>query len=80
MTVTATISSKGQITIPVRLRRLLDLKEGQKIELVADKNSIKLSRAETIDEMSARFSKYIKPGIKPLKNVSKFFQTRNPRI
>lgn len=45
---TATISSKGQVTIPVEIRKRLGLKEGDKIEFVNEKGQtlIRPARSE----------------------------------
>lgn len=46
---TATISSKGQITLPAEFRRQLKLKEGDKITIVKRANSIEI-KASTYDQ------------------------------
>lgn len=49
MTTTATLSSKGQITIPKELREKLDLKQGDKLVLLEEEGNIilrKVSLAE----------------------------------
>ena len=45
---TATISSKGQIVIPVGMRK--DLKEGDRFLIIKDKSSFLLKRADDLDE------------------------------
>jgi len=42
------LSSKGQIVIPTSMRK--DLKEGDKIIFIRDKNSLILKKASEIDE------------------------------
>jgi AbrB family looped-hinge helix DNA binding protein len=49
---TATITSKGQITIPVAIRERLGLKAGQKLEF--DKSAPFLKAHRVIDEKKAR--------------------------
>jgi antitoxin PrlF len=38
MTRSSTISSKGQITVPVEIRNRLGLKQGDRVEFVVDEN------------------------------------------
>lgn len=45
---TATISDKGQISIPVSIRNQLNLKRGSSLLLVVDKKRIILQKAEDI--------------------------------
>jgi len=45
---TATISSKGQIVIPIGMRA--DFKEGDTLLIIKDKNTIMLKRADDLDE------------------------------
>ncbi|HRS42378.1 MAG TPA: AbrB/MazE/SpoVT family DNA-binding domain-containing protein [Candidatus Diapherotrites archaeon] len=45
---TATISDKGQISIPVSIRNKLNLKRGDSLLLVVDKKRIILQKAEDI--------------------------------
>lgn len=49
MTRTATISSKGQITLPAEFRRKLKLRPGDKITLVKRANSIEI-KPSTYDQ------------------------------
>ncbi len=44
MTTTATLTSKGQITIPKELREKLDLKKGDKLVLVEEEGNIILRK------------------------------------
>ncbi len=45
---TATISSKGQIVIPVSMRK--DLKEGDRFLIIKDKSSFLLKKADDLDD------------------------------
>jgi len=48
---TATITSKGQITIPKKIREKLGLKPGDKLDFeVEDNRSIYIKRKKSIDE------------------------------
>jgi len=45
---TATISDKGQISIPISIRNQLNLKKGASLILVVDKKKIILQKAEDV--------------------------------
>ena len=45
---TATVSSKGQIVIPVSMRK--DIKEGDRFLIIKDKSSFLLKKADDLDE------------------------------
>ena len=45
---TAIISSKGQIVIPINMRK--DIKEGDKFLIIKDKSSFILKKADNLDE------------------------------
>lgn len=45
---TATMSSKGQIVIPLSMRK--DIKEGDRFLIIKDKSSILLKKADDLDE------------------------------
>lgn len=74
---TITITRKGQTTIPVAMRRKLGVpKEGGRLTVRFDerKGEITISRPVSAAELSAEFSKYIKPGTKPLEDVDAYYQ------
>lgn len=79
---TATISSKGQVVIPAELRRRLGLRPGDTVifDAGADDHEAVIRRRETWDELSARFTSWIKPGTPPLEDVHGFYETREPRL
>ena len=79
---TATISSKGQVVIPVELRRKLGLNPGDTVVFCEsdDQFEATIRRRETWDEMSARFHSWIKPDTPPLEDVHGFYETREPRL
>jgi AbrB family looped-hinge helix DNA binding protein len=80
--VTATMSTKGQVVVPVEVRRKLGLEPGDRIVFDVDEITlaVTLRRRETWDELSAKFTSWIKPGIEPLEDVHGFYNTRPPRL
>lgn len=44
----AKLTSKGQITVPVAIRKKLALKEGDKIVFLSDDNGIRIANASTL--------------------------------
>ncbi len=79
---TATLSTKGQVVIPVELRRQLGLNPGDTIvfDLDSSGHSATIRRRESWDETSQRFRSWIKPGTPPLLDVHGFYDTRPPRL
>jgi len=77
MTTTITITSKGQTTIPVEVRRKLGIDSAGGV-LILDfdelSNQAVIKNPRSIEEMSLRLTKKIKPGIKPLENVGEWIQ------
>jgi bifunctional DNA-binding transcriptional regulator/antitoxin component of YhaV-PrlF toxin-antitoxin module len=83
MTITITMTSKGQFTLPAEVRRAFTLdKKGDKLTLDFDptKQQAILSKPISFDDIQARAKKYIKPGTKPVSDASAFFETREPRL
>ena len=79
---TVTLSTKGQIVIPLDVRRDAGLNEGDRIVVHYDPSSqrITLTRKETLREMATRLGQYIKPGTPPLEDASGLYSTRKPRL
>jgi antitoxin PrlF len=48
-----TITSKGQITIPVEFRKAVGLEEGDRLEVVLEGSTIHLRRAQSIIDRTA---------------------------
>jgi AbrB family looped-hinge helix DNA binding protein len=63
MTVTATLSSKGQITIPAKFRKMLDLGKNQKLDIAVDSatDTITIRKQETLHEALKRIRSYNDP-------------------
>jgi AbrB family looped-hinge helix DNA binding protein len=74
-----TVSSKGQITLPVELRRQLGLGKGKKINIeLQDDNTALLCVPKSLDELH----EYLAPRIakvKPLEDVHSFYAAHQKR-
>jgi len=79
---TATLSTKGQLVIPIEVRQRAELEPGDQVLVEYDETSgaITISRKETLREMAKRLSQYIKPGTPPLVDVHSLYETREPRL
>lgn len=53
----ATVTSKGQITLPVAVRRALDLQPGQKLTVKIENNSVVMTAASSVESVRARLRK-----------------------
>lgn len=75
---TAKVSSKGQIVIPAKLRASVGLDTGDQIVFEYDdgEKEIRIRKADSLDEMAAKFTSYIKPGTEPLQNASEVYASR----
>ena len=71
--ITLTISSVGQITIPRKVRDLLGLEKGAKLNLEIDKKerAITLKKQPTIDEVFAQLEAFHKTLPKPDPKLSR---------
>jgi bifunctional DNA-binding transcriptional regulator/antitoxin component of YhaV-PrlF toxin-antitoxin module len=71
-----TVTSKGQTTLPVAMRRRLGIpKEGGVLQVSFDEQSGKLviSAPTSPEDLAKRLSAYIKPGVEPITNVSDYY-------
>ena len=73
--ITLTLSSVGQITIPRKVRKMLNLEKGSKLELEVDQKAQKISlkRQKTHEEIFAELEEFHKTLPKPdpkLRNMS----------
>jgi AbrB family looped-hinge helix DNA binding protein len=73
---TITLTSKGQVTLPVEIRRQLDIKEGDELIVTfhPTARSITMRKPITIDELSTLGHSFIKKGTKPVMNVDEYYQ------
>ena len=72
-----TITSKGQTTLPVAMRRKLGLNHaGGKLQARFDerKGELVITRPTTIAELSERVSRNIRPGTTPVTDVDEYYQ------
>lgn len=79
---TITMTSKGQITIPVEAQRSLGLRPGDKLVSSFDPETraITLTKPMTVDEFVAFVNKIPRKKVKPLLNVDEYYQqNRKPR-
>jgi AbrB family looped-hinge helix DNA binding protein len=76
------MSTKGQVVVPVEVRRKLGLEPGDRVVFDLDEHTraVTLRRRETWDELSARFTSWIQAGIEPLEDVRGLYNTRTPRL
>jgi len=79
---TITMSSRGQIVIPAAIRKKLAFNEGDQFTYSYDESArtVTLEPVESWDEMTTRFTSWIKPGTPPLENTREFFNQRPPRL
>lgn len=74
MTVTVTLSSKGQITLPVAMREELGLVQGDRLTVTLDRRGLILRKQLSFDDITALAQKWMKPGVEPLMDASAFYQ------
>ena len=58
----ATMSTKGQVTIPVEIRETFELQPGSKIGFRVENDSVSLELPATIDEIRAMLQASMKAG------------------
>ena len=56
MALSSTVSSKGQITIPIEIRRRLGLKEGARVDFVEKDGETMLRPARGVDNPFAKYA------------------------
>ena len=82
MTITITMTSIGQFTLPAGVRKALALqKQGDKLTLDFRPASqeIVLSKPVSFADIQAKAKSYIKPGTTPLTDVDALYNTREAR-
>lgn len=82
MDFTITVTRKGQTTLPAYVRRRLGLADsGGVLRAHLDENTgeLVIKTPPSIDELSERVSRHIKPGTSPLFDVDDLYQRRGTR-
>jgi len=76
---TATVSTKGQVVIPVEIRRALALEPGDVVTVdLVEPGEARLRRRESLDELAARFTAWVAPGTPLLESASDLYAAREP--
>jgi len=78
----ATLSTRGQIVIPAEVRAATGWAAGDRVAMTVtdDGQEIRLRKQESLDDMSERLSRYVRPGTPPLADVHGFYEQREPRV
>ncbi|NCO32127.1 AbrB/MazE/SpoVT family DNA-binding domain-containing protein [bacterium] len=79
MSYQTTITRKGQITIPKEIRKILELKEGERvsIEVEREKKEIRIKSYPSIFELAGKFKpKKIESAVKLREKMAKEYQPR----
>lgn len=74
MTQTVRLSSKGQLTLPAAVRDELGLRQGDYLSVGTQNGQITLTKAMTLDEITALAMSWIAPGTPPVKDVDAYYQ------
>lgn len=76
----ATVTSKGQITIPKKIRKLLNLESGDRIDFRIDDDGRIIIEPATIDISELKACLH-KPGVKPVstEEMNKVIRNRHGR-
>lgn len=82
MKTSITVTSKGQVTLPAKIRRQLGVAQGGILEVDFHEVSKRMvvTRPVSFEELRKESARYLKPGTKPLVEVEGFFNTREPRL
>lgn len=72
--VVTTLTSKGQITIPKRVREVLGVKAGDKIEFEIEKGVVKIKPALTLEASFGRIKPHRRP--EDFRALRKFFEEK----
>ncbi len=79
MDITITVTRKGQTTLPVAVRRRLGLADSGGVlrgHLNEDTGELIITKPPSVNELSERISRHIKPGTRPLRDVDDFYQSQ----
>jgi AbrB family looped-hinge helix DNA binding protein len=59
------VTRKGQVTIPVEIRKALGIKEGDKVAFVLEDDQVKLTRKGSVVEQTAGLMRHDLPKLTP---------------
>ena len=73
---TISLTSKGQLTLPVEVRRALNLKKSDTLELTynAETRKVTITKPMSLEELSTMASSYIKKDQNTLEDVDEYYQ------
>ena len=73
---TVTLTSKGQLTLPVAIRQSLGLRESEKLEVSInlEQQTITLRKPSRLEDLSAKYGKLIPKGAEPVTDASAYYQ------
>jgi AbrB family looped-hinge helix DNA binding protein len=80
---TITLTSKGQVTLPVEIRKQMRLKEGDQLDVFynPETQTLSVSKPMRAEDLSDKYGKLVRPRTKPVVNVDEYYQKhRQPRI
>jgi AbrB family looped-hinge helix DNA binding protein len=66
------VTRKGQITVPVAVRRALGLQEGDHVAVLLDGNQVKLERRQSVVARTAGILKTTRPASTPEQEQEEF--------
>lgn len=49
----SSVTTKGQVTVPINIRRMLGIKPYDKVKFLVERGSVKLSKAKSVTERTA---------------------------
>ncbi len=79
---TITLTSKGQFTMPVQVRRAFGIdSEGGKLTLLFNPQTkqAKIEQPASFETIQSMAASYMKPGVRPLENPRAFYEQREPK-
>jgi len=69
---TRTITSKGQVTVPIAIRKKLGLRKGDKVEFVEEKGRTMIRRAQADDDPFAKYQGIMKGTFKSVREINEW--------
>jgi len=72
MKTTSTMTSKGQVTVPIAIRRKLGLKSGDHVEFVQEKERTIIRRARSQENPFLKYVGALKGPLKSVKDINRW--------